>query len=125
MGKKQVKLEFEVRASSGLIYQMVSTPSGLSSWFCSDVDIYNNVYTFRWDGEEQKAELVKKVPNKSIKFHWLGAPSDEYLEFEMVKDEITGDMALIITDFVEPHEEKEFTQLWETQVNDMKHALGC
>ena len=117
-------MEFEVKASPPMLFNYISTPSGLSQWFCTDVDIYNNFYKFKWDGDENVAEMIKRSPNKSIKFRWKDAKADEYFEFEIIQDELTDDVALVITDFVDPAEEENARQLWDNQVHDLKTLLG-
>lgn len=123
--KKKIRLEFDVKTSPSLLFNYISTPSGLSSWFCNDVDIYNNKYKFKWDGEENTAELIKKANNKTMKFKWLDSDVDEYFELEIVQDELTDDVALVITDFVDPDDELNASRLWETQVHDLKAAIGA
>lgn len=125
MGKQKVRMEFAIKASPNLIYPYLSTPSGLSEWFCDDVDIKNDTYKFKWNGEFQEAKVLKKTPNKLIRFHWLDSANDEFFEFELERDEITDDIALVVTDFAEPGEEKESEMLWESQINDLRHALGA
>ncbi len=66
--KKKIRLEFEVKASPTMLYNYISSASGLSEWFADDVDLYNNTYKFKWDKDEQVAEMVKKQVNKFIKF---------------------------------------------------------
>lgn len=122
--KKKIRLEFAVKSSPSILYNSVSTPSGLSTWFADDVDIYNNNYKFKWDGDEQVAELVKKIANKSIKFKWKDARADEYFEFEIIQDELTDDVALVITDFVDEADEANAVQLWNSQVHELKMSLG-
>ena len=123
--KKKIRMEFEVKASPGLLFNYISTPSGLAQWFCNDVDIYNNQYKFKWDGDENTAELLKRTNNKSMRFRWKESKPDEYFEFEIIQDELTDDVALVITDFVEASEEKNAMRLWETQVHDLKASLGA
>ncbi|MBJ7429023.1 MAG: SRPBCC domain-containing protein, partial [Bacteroidia bacterium] len=103
----------------------ISTPSGLSQWFCNDVDIRNNTYKFKWDGEETSAELLKKVNNKSMKFKWMDTEKEEFLEFDINVDELTDDVALVITDYAEEGDEKNTIQLWESQVHDLKSCIGA
>ncbi|MGZ4037056.1 MAG: START-like domain-containing protein, partial [Bacteroidia bacterium] len=43
------ELEFVIRSSAELLYEFLVTPSGLSEWFCDDVNIRNGIYTFVWD----------------------------------------------------------------------------
>jgi uncharacterized protein YndB with AHSA1/START domain len=123
-GKKKMIMEFEVKASANLLYPYLSTPSGLSEWFCNDVDVRGEEYKFKWDGEERVAKLIRKTANKNIKFHWVDSDSDEYFEFELEKDELTGDVAVVITDFSPIGEEKETEMLWESQIQGLMQSLG-
>jgi uncharacterized protein YndB with AHSA1/START domain len=123
--KKKIRLEFEIKSSPAILYNCISTPSGLSQWFADDVDIYNNLYKFKWNKDEQIAEMLKKTVNKSIKFKWKDSKPDEYFEFEIVQDELTDDVALVITDFVDPADEKNAMQLWDSQVHELKSSLGA
>jgi uncharacterized protein YndB with AHSA1/START domain len=123
--KKKIRLEFPIKASPTLVYNCISTPSGLAQWFADDVDIYNNQYKFKWGKDEQVAEPIKKVNNKGIKFKWADSKPDEYFEFEIIIDELTDDVALVITDFVETADEVNAMQLWESQVHDLKMSLGA
>jgi uncharacterized protein YndB with AHSA1/START domain len=123
--KKKIRLEFPIKASPALVYNCISTPSGLAQWFADDVDIYNNQYKFKWGKDEQVAELIKKVNNKGIKFKWADSKPDEYFEFEIIIDELTDDVALVITDFVDTADEVNAMQLWESQVHDLKMSLGA
>ncbi len=123
--KKKFQVEFPLKSSPGILYSYLSTPSGLSEWFADDVNIRDKkLYTFLWDGAEQTAELVRNTPQKGIKFSWVDEPDDEYFELEISQDELTGDVALVVTDFAEEHEIEESTQLWEAQVQTLKTAIG-
>ena len=96
MERVKIELEFVIKSSPTILYQYLSTPSGLVEWFCDDVNIKGSKqYSFFWDGSENKAELVKKVNGKLIKFKLLDNPSDEYFQFEVTKDELTGDIGLL------------------------------
>ena len=61
-----------------------------------------------------------------MRFHWLDNEDDEdYFEFLIQVDDLTNDVSLIVTDFAEDEDEKEEnTLLWDTQVENLKHALG-
>jgi uncharacterized protein YndB with AHSA1/START domain len=121
----KLELEFVIKSSPTILYQYISTPSGLVEWFCDDVNIKGSKrYIFMWDGEEQEAELVKKVNGKYVKFRFKDNDPEEYFEFEITKDELTGDIGLLITDWVDADEVADMRMLWESQVEDLKHALG-
>ena len=123
---RQYTLEFPIRSSIKVLYKRLSTPSGLSEWFANDVNIKNGVYTFYWDGSEQSAKLVTKKENKFVKYKWLDSDeADDYFEFKIVVDDMTSDVSLLITDFADDEEDfEEAKLLWETQVDNLRGALG-
>ncbi len=123
---RQYTLEFPIRSSIKVLYKRLSTPSGLSEWFANDVNIKNGVYTFYWDGSEQSAKLVAKKENKFVKYKWVDSDeADDYFEFKIVVDDMTSDVSLLITDFADDEEDfEEAKLLWETQVDNLRGALG-
>ena len=68
--------------------------------------------------------IYKKVNGKYVKFRFKDNDPEEYFEFEITKDELTGDIGLLITDWVDADEVADMRMLWESQVEDLKHALG-
>ena len=104
---------------------MLSTPGGLSEWFADDVNLKGEQYSFIWNGSEEVAELQGKKENKYIRFKWIEDDDDKtYFEFRINIDELTGDVALVITDFIEEGEEDETQELWESQITELRHVLG-
>ncbi len=104
---------------------MLSTPGGLSEWFADDVNLKGGQYSFVWNGAEELAELQAKKENKYVRFKWVEDDDDKaYFEFRINVDELTGDVALVITDFIDEGEEDETQELWESQVTELKHVLG-
>lgn len=125
--KIKYQLEIEVNSSTKVLYTMISTPSGLSEWFADDVNIKDDVFTFFWDGSSEEAKLLSKRKGESIKFQWLeDFEEDEktYFEIAIKIDELTNDVAIVITDFAEEDEIEEAQQLWENQINDLKKVIG-
>ena len=121
--KEKLVLEYAINSSPKVLYSRLSTPGGLAEWFADDVFLKGNVYIFKWDGTEQKAEIVQKKENKYIRFKWVDEP-EAFFEFRINIDEITKDVALVITDMVEPDEIEDTTELWNTQVSELKHVIG-
>ena len=119
-------LEFPIRSSVTVLYNRLSSPEGLSEWFADDVDIKDKMYTFYWDGSEQSAKLQKKEINQFIRYKWIDdVCSEGYFEFLIQIDEMTQDVALIVTDFAEDEDEKEEqTNLWTKQIAQLKRAIG-
>jgi hypothetical protein len=69
------------------------------------------------------AEMTLHRENRLVRFSWVDEP-DSYFEFRISQDELTSDVSLIIIDFAEEGEEEETTDLWNTQITDLKHILG-
>ena len=67
-GKVKYEVEFVIKASPKLLFNYLSTPSGLSNWFAENVNLRGDIYTFIWDGTEEKAKLVSKKDNQFISF---------------------------------------------------------
>lgn len=125
MSKKiKYTVEFPVRCSPAILFEFLSSSSGLQEWFADNVSDTDGVFTFSWSGSSENAEVVEMEENKSIKFRWEDAPEDEYFEFRIDKSEVTNQTILVIHDFAEKKDIKDQTMLWETQVKDLFHRLG-
>jgi len=120
------ELEFVVHASAQILFEFLTTPSGLSEWFCDDVNIRNGVYSFKWDDNEQNARVVKLVEEKQVRFQWLDKSGNSYFEFRIERDDLTNDISLLISDFAEtPEERASSTLLWNSQIDKLLHVLGA
>ena len=127
MSKKiKYTVEYPVRCSPGILYEFLSTSSGLQEWFADKVADSDGIFKFAWSGSSytEDAEVLEKEENKFIRFHWVDAPEDEYFEFSIEKSEVTNQTILVIHDFAEKKEIKDQSQLWETQVKDLFHRIG-
>lgn len=125
MTREKLELEFELNASAALLYNYISTPSGLAEWFADDVNASGDEFTFRWKDTEQKAHLIKSKQYVYTRFRWEEDEQTKYyFEMKIVEDELTYDVSLIITDFVEKDEINEAYMLWENQIEDLKHIIG-
>jgi hypothetical protein len=60
-----------------------------------------------------------------VRYQWLDEGMEEiWFEFDINVDELTGDVALIITDNVEPGDKEDTIELWDQQIDVLKHGLG-
>ena len=119
-------LEFPIKTSVSVLYNRLSTPSGLSEWFADNVNIKNNILTFFWEGSEEEAIVLKKKKNVFIQYQWIEDNNkDKYFEFMIQIDPMTKDICLIVTDFAEDeYEKEEDIQLWIKQIENLKNAIG-
>ncbi len=119
------EIEMVIRASAELLYEFLVTPSGLSEWFCDDVNIRNGIYTFIWDGQMQQARLLKTIEEQLVRYQWVEKTDGSYFEFKIQKDELTNDISLIITDFAADKGEQESSKLlWQSQIDKLLHVMG-
>ncbi|HSM49513.1 MAG TPA: START-like domain-containing protein [Draconibacterium sp.] len=121
--KTKIQLEYVLNCSPKILFNWLSTASGLAEWFADDVKIKGKKFTFIWEGSEQSAEMTLHKENRLVRYTWLDE-EDGYFEFRISQDELTGDVSLIIIDFAEEDELEETKGLWDTQIADLKHILG-
>jgi len=125
--KVRYELEFPITSSPQLLYQYISTPSGLQEWFADHVNSRGEYYTFIWDGSEEKARLTSKKSGEKVKYRWLDDEENDteyYFELRIIEHELTKDVSLFIIDFAFEDDLKEAAQLWENQISDLKQVLG-
>ena len=128
MEKEKFQIEIPINSSKGVLFNIFSTPSGLSEWFCDDVNIKKDVHIFIWDGSEESARLISKKRDEFAKFRWLEDEDEginSFFEFRIKIDDLTGDTALVITDFAEEDEIDDAKELWAAQVDRLKQVLGA
>jgi len=125
--KTKFDKEYSINASPQLLYQYISTPSGLTEWFADNVNSRGEIFTFIWGDSEEKAKLASRKSDEKVKFRWLDEDdkdSEYYFELKIILDELTKDVTLMVTDFAEEDELKDQQQLWDNQVADLKKVLG-
>ena len=125
--KIRYELEFPINSSPQLLYQYISTPSGLSEWFADNVNSRGEFFTFIWNDSEEVARLSSKKSGEKIKFRWVDEnkkDTEYYFEMRIMEDEITKDVSLVVIDFSLADELDEAQLLWENQISDLKHVIG-
>ena len=123
--KVKYELEFPIQASPQLLYNYISTPSGLSEWFADNVNSRGELFTFIWDDSDEQAKLITKKSSERIKFKWQESEGDgSFFELRIQVDSITKDVSIIVTDFSDDDELEESKMLWENQIASLKQVLG-
>ncbi|HEY6142835.1 MAG TPA: START-like domain-containing protein [Flavobacterium sp.] len=125
--KTRYEIEFPINSSPQLLYQYISTPSGLSEWFADNVNSRGEFFTFIWNDSEEKARLASKKTGEKVRFKWVdnnNKDTEYFFELSILVDEITKDVSLMVVDFAEKEEMNEAKLLWENQVSDLKHVIG-
>ena len=123
--KTKYEMEFPIHASPSLLFQYISTPSGMQEWYADNVNSRGEFFTFIWEGSEEKAKLVSKNKGQSISFQWIDdEDTDYYFEMRIQVDAITKDVSIMVTDFAEDDEIEEGKMLWENMISELKQLLG-
>ena len=109
--RRKIELEYIFSSSVKVLFSRLSTPAGLSEWFADDVFQKGNQFIFIWNGSEQPATLVELKSNAVVRFRWDDAEEeDEYFEFNIHVEPLTGDVAL---------------ELWNKQMDILHRNLGA
>jgi uncharacterized protein YndB with AHSA1/START domain len=127
MDKIKFELELAIHASPSMLYQYISTPSSLQEWFAEKVNSRGKIFSFIWDGVEEQAELILKKSGERIRFKWLESEDDDsFFEIRIQVHPLTNDVSLVITDFADDEDEvEEAKNLWENQIEELKHVIGA
>lgn len=127
MSKEKIKLEYMLKGgTASIVWSIISTPSGLETWFADKVTTQNKIYTFHWGKtEKREAELINSRTGNFVRFHWLDDEEKKtYFELKIVYNELTEDLMLEITDWGEPDEKEDIIDLWESDIDKLKRVSG-
>ncbi len=118
-------LEFPIRCSPAILFEYLSTPTGLQEWFADKVDQRETRFFFYWNGSVDTADQIDTIVNSVVRYRWDYYDADEFFEFRIEQSPVTNMTILRITDFADRSDLKDQERLWESQVGDLKHRLGC
>ena len=125
MKKENFHIEYVFdKVSKRSLWNHLTTPPGLSSWFADNVDIQGDTYVFYWNRTVEKAKVLSIKPEAWVRYRWDYESDSVYFEFRIHTIELTGAVALEITDFAEPSEKSDLISLWDSQVDALKRTLG-
>ena len=127
MKKTKVRMEYMLKGGSNtIVWGIISTPSGLESWFADKVSAEDKIFTFRWGKtESRQAEVVSIRSNNYIRFHWMDDEERKsYFELRINYNELTEDLMLEVTDFAYPDETDDVKDLWESDIEKLKRVSG-
>lgn len=126
MKKKKFSIEYQLRtASVNVLWNSISTPLGLSEWFADGVTVNDTEYTFTWEQNDQTAFFIQSKQNDFIQFQWEeDLDTDYYFELKIVMLQVTGELALLITDFAEPGDKEDLILLWNKQIEVLRRKTG-
>ena len=129
MAKEKIKIDYLLNSASGnIIWNSISTPSGMENWFADEVQAHDKTFTFKWGDNEVRTATITGIRNGSfIRFKWddeLESDSKAFFELKIQYNELTQDYVLEVVDFAEEEEKQEQIELWDMQINTLKRVCG-
>jgi hypothetical protein len=129
--KRLFTADYEVHASTKMLYPYLQSAAGLSEWFADDVKINNEskVFTFFWDNEEHKAKLVAHRTNHFARFEFVPETKLEendpsYFELRLESNDLTQSVFLKVLDYSDFEDIKELTALWNSLIDSLRKTVG-
>lgn len=126
--KSIFELEYILKTSPKVLNNVLFTPDGLADWFCDDINVKEDIYSFEWDGYTEEARLLGMKSGQFIKWQWLEDEEedlDTYFELKYKIDPITNAVIFTVTSFASEDEMEESKALWEQHINDLKRLIGA
>ncbi len=131
MDKQRLCIEHELTSNStAIIWDLISTDSGLARWMADSVTQEGEQLTFVWgelwsNHEVRTATIVEKVKNQYIKVTWDDEDGpDNFFELRMDKSHITNDYMLTITDFAWDDEMDSLHSIWTDNLARLRNTCG-
>lgn len=125
MENVKFELEFLFKASPFILYTFFTTPANLVRWFCDEVDIQDDRYTFGWNGSTERADLVEDIENEHLKFEWLDRDSDDdSTAFTISTSPMTGETVLLVTECCHPDEQEDQKIFLEDIIKKLRQETG-
>jgi uncharacterized protein YndB with AHSA1/START domain len=122
---KKYTLEFPLKTTPKLLFTLISTAEGLSRWFADQVFLEEGIFHFIWEGSEQKAVIKEFKEPDFVVFEWLDEFHEGYhLELSIHHESVSGEIALIISDFAEPSDVDFSKMLWSRQVGILQRIFN-
>ncbi len=122
--RKEVNLEFIFACSPSMLHKFITTSEGLKSWFCDEVTINDELYTFSWEGETEKALFAEDHAKSNIKFEWTEREKPESTLFEIIRSPITRETILKVKTSCDDTQQDEEEIYWNNIIDELKHATG-
>lgn len=131
MGKRQVTIERELRTHTvAIMWKLISTPGGLSRWIAEEVRQEGDQLIFVWGKpgqvhETRTAHIMQTVKNVLLRFKWDDEDDPEACtQIMLTKNDITDDLALVITDYADIDEMQGVEDMWNHDLDRLQYKTG-
>ena len=128
--KNKLVLEYIIHSSPALLFEFITSPSGLSEWFADNVRISpEKVFTFEWDNGSHKAMMIDHRINHFTIFEFIPETAEDkkdasFFELRLELDELTQTTFLKVTDYSDFEDLAELRDIWSGLVENLKTVIG-
>jgi uncharacterized protein YndB with AHSA1/START domain len=130
MVKNKFVADYQINASKKIVFNYLSTASGLEEWFADEVKINEDkTYIFNFDDEDHYARLASQRSNSHVKFEFYDPKNPEesdhsFIEFKLEENELTQTLFLKVIDYSDSYEDDELVAIWEGMIGRLKDIIG-
>ena len=131
MKKQRLELEYELKSNSpAIIWQFMSTASGLARWIADEVQMDEHFVTLAWGNplmhyDSRQLEILEFVKQSHLRMRWIDEDDDEaFLEMRMLKSDLTGNYMLHIIDYALPEDIALLHDIWDDDLMRLHHSSG-
>lgn len=130
MVKTKFVTDYQINASKKMLFNYLSSASGLEDWFADEVRIDEDKnFIFSFDNEEHHARVASIRLNSHVKYDFFDPDNPDledhaYIEFKLEENELTQTMFLKVTDYSEDYDEEEMQAIWDGLVGKLKETIG-
>jgi len=130
MVKNKFVADYQINASKKIVFQYLSTASGLEEWFADEVKINEDKnYIFNFDNEDHFARIASIRMNSHVKFEFydpkkLDDSDHSYIEFKLEENELTQTLFLKVVDYSDVYDDEELVAIWEGLILRLKEIIG-
>jgi len=130
MVKNKFVADYQINASKKIVFQYLSTASGLEEWFAEEVRINeDNNFIFHFDNEDHYAKVASIRTNSHVKFEFYDPDQPEsedhsFIEFKLEENELTQSLFLKVIDYSDSYTDEELTRIWHGLILHLKEIIG-
>jgi uncharacterized protein YndB with AHSA1/START domain len=130
MIKNKFITDYQINASKKIVFNYLSTASGLSEWFADDVNINEDKhYVFHFDNQDHFARQVSIRSNLNVKYEFYDPanPNEEdksFIEFKLEENDLTQTLFVTVIDYSDEYDEEESIAIWEGLIGRLKEIIG-
>ena len=130
MVKNKFVADYQINASKKIVFNYLSTASGLEEWFADEVKINEDKnYIFNFDGEDHYARLASQRSNSHVKFEFYDPKNPDesdhsFIEFKLEENDLTQTLFLKVIDYSDSYEDDELVAIWEGMIGRLKEIIG-